>query len=1539
MPPRGPAPVRTSRPRFRPSARRRYAGRLAWLVATAAALSIAAVRPAAALVRRPEEDPGRRVIPRALVDQVPVDAPEGGAGPGAAAADAFRRRHAGRWQVTFDRRTGRAAFIEGEGVPFLPGRGNGLDAAALGFAAAPRGLADIEARGRAFLDGEGDLLRPDAGDLTLDEGRSAWLEEGRVVFLDWNWSVDGVPVEGARVFLRVNNGNIVQAGSVGISSGAPKAHAVLDADEALGRLVEHAGGARPGDRVTAAPSLLFIARAAGRGDAVAWGAGVSYRLVWRAAFRRAAGRETWTGDVDAATGEIVAFEDANRYARVTGGIHPRTVSDPEEVRVLPSVRLFAGGASLTTGDGGTFTYSSGPAFAPLDGGFFRIVCEGCTSPDHAFAFAGSGTGDLHFGTGGADQVGNGLSTPAERDAFFHQNRVRSLAKKWLSIAWLNTTVTSNVNIQDVCNAFWDGSATNFFRSGSGCNNTGEISDVMYHEWGHGLDQNTNLGDGSTGEATGDITALHVTHDAIIGPDFDVNGTPVRILDSSRAGFVATVAGLDSFCTVCVPGQCTNGPFGHEVHCEGEIYGQAQWDLAQSLVARYGFNTGWQTSERIYFLSLPQNNTMVPTSSQSTYSAYLAVDDDDGNLANGTPDCSLIDAAFRTHGIAGTACSGNTTPCARPAQPSITVTPSHGKVVLDWTATGVTTYRVMRADFSPTPAYMLLSQQSGTHFEDTTVQPGVTYWYVVEALTAAGCRSTIENPAAASASPDARPEIASVAIDDTPAGNRSGFPDPGESIDVTAALVNVLPAGAGGPEQGTMTTSTPNATVTIATATYGALSPGGAPAGGTAYRVALNSSIVCGQDVALGLSVNGGDGGPATPASFPVLVGQRQVRYFENFNAPTTWTTVAGSPAATGGLWVQGTPNATTWQPGHDADGGGGCLFTGVNTDDATGDVDGGETIALSPVIDLSGATAARLSYKRWWADSSLTDAGDALVVEVSGNGGSTWVTAETVGAAARNLGWQPVDVRLETLVPLNSSFRIRVRAKDAAPDTNVEAAIDDVKVETVTCDLTPPCFTAPSFAGLATAAPGASCGETDLAWSAGTTHCTNAQVTYDVYRSTSAGFTPGPATLVASRLPALSFHDTLLLPGAAYHYIVRAYDSRSGEDGNLVERTVTATASPDTVAPVFAGLGSAASGAGCGQTLLSWSPAAESCSTPVHYDVYRSTSPGFTPGPANLVAQVLGTSYMDSALAAAQTYYYVVRAADSRGNEETNLVARPVAATVLPLVIYNETFEAGAGGWARISPESATTGLWELGDPEPTTVQPGDDATPPPGVNAWITGLAAGANAGDNDVDGGVTTLASGNIDLKAQPSPVLQLTLFYSNDGGANPGEDPLLVDLSSDGGTTWTNVLSSLADIPAWTPTQFPIAGVVPITSQFRIRVTAEDLGVGGSLVEAGVDDVSVFQPGAGCGVCTGTVGGVGTIQVTRSGGDVVLDWSADPVSAPSYEVYLRTGAALGTGIRIGSTTTKSFVHAGAALLTGDNFFYDVTAVDVCGRESSFP
>ena len=76
----------------------------------------------------------------------------------------------------------------------------------------------------------------------------------------------------------------------------------------------------------------------------------------------------------------------------------------------------------------------------------------------------------------------------------------------------------------------------------------------------------------------------------------------------------------------------------------------------------------------------------------------------------------------------------------------------------------------------------------------------------------------------------------------------------------------------------------------------------------------------------------------------------------------------------------------------------------------------------------------------------------------------------------------------------------------------------------------------------------------------------------------------------------------------------------------------------------------------CPAVEVEWADATDAASAPVAYRVYRATQSGFTPDPANLAAETKLTSYRDPDVAAATLYYYVVRAVDLQGNEDSNLV-------------------------------------------------------------------------------------------------------------------------------------------------------------------------------------------------------------------------------------------------------------------------------------------
>ena len=92
---------------------------------------------------------------------------------------------------------------------------------------------------------------------------------------------------------------------------------------------------------------------------------------------------------------------------------------------------------------------------------------------------------------------------------------------------------------------------------------------------------------------------------------------------------------------------------------------------------------------------------------------------------------------------------------------------------------------------------------------------------------------------------------------------------------------------------------------------------------------------------------------------------------------------------------------------------------------------------------------------------------------------------------------------------------------------------------------------------------------------------------------------------------------------------------------------------------------------GLGTAALSWGAASDNVGV-VKYDVYRSTTSGFTPSVANRIAQPTGLTYNDTGLPAG-TYYYRVAAEDAAGlvgpptNEASAVVTADITApTVTP---------------------------------------------------------------------------------------------------------------------------------------------------------------------------------------------------------------------------------------------------------------------------------
>ena len=178
-----------------------------------------------------------------------------------------------------------------------------------------------------------------------------------------------------------------------------------------------------------------------------------------------------------------------------------------------------------------------------------------------------------------------------------------------------------------------------------------------------------------------------------------------------------------------------------------------------------------------------------------------------------------------------------------------------------------------------------------------------------------------------------------------------------------------------------------------------------------------------------------------------------ISFADDFEADLGWT-VAGN--AVTGQWDRGVPvNCVRGDPPADADGSGQCYLTENSAaNGCDSDVDNGNTILTSPIMDAS-AEGSVISYWRWFSNTFGNEPfQDIFVIEVSDDGGATWVALETVGPAGPDVGggWVEKKFFIEDFVELTDQFRIRFTASDTDPQSVVEAAIDGLRIFSIICD-------------------------------------------------------------------------------------------------------------------------------------------------------------------------------------------------------------------------------------------------------------------------------------------------------------------------------------------------------------------------------------------------------------------------------------------------------------------------------------------------------
>ncbi len=222
-------------------------------------------------------------------------------------------------------------------------------------------------------------------------------------------------------------------------------------------------------------------------------------------------------------------------------------------------------------------------------------------------------------------------TTAQTNGFIHQTITHNHFKdRAPSFTALDTQLPVNTGVSGTCNAFYNGTSTNYYNVGGGCNNTA-FSSVVAHEYGHHIVNRLGLAQGAFGEGFGDTMSLMIYQDPVVGRFFRTNGGAVRTPATANQQF-----------------PCSSSA----IHTCGQILGGTLWDMRNNFVTRHGSTLGIELIRQLHidWAQITLGGQGLNSAHPDMLIEWLVTDDTDGNLSNGTPNYCEIVGGFAQHGI-------------------------------------------------------------------------------------------------------------------------------------------------------------------------------------------------------------------------------------------------------------------------------------------------------------------------------------------------------------------------------------------------------------------------------------------------------------------------------------------------------------------------------------------------------------------------------------------------------------------------------------------------------------------------------------------------------------------------------------------------------------------------------------------------------------------------------------------------------------------------------------------------------------------------
>lgn len=473
--------------------------------------------------------------------------------------------------------------------------------------------ADAQAAAERFVSKYSTLLGLD--DAEIREIHATYIERTDQWYVNVVPTRDGLTIHRAAVSLRIHQDKVVMVGA-DTWPDVPVTGAFSLSEAAALRTHVFDGSVPSGRHVDMSAERILLPIVDGNKPEL--------RSVWRTRSKTAEPAGHWEGFVDAQTGELLHMTNHVRFfgGQLQAEHDIRLGNGPLMVSSLRYAKINTSGVSVFSEEDGTwFSDDAGPWEVSLNGSRVRVVDEreGSVRPNIT-------EGDI---TLTAADFGD---SQAAVTTFVYLHQVQDWARELApEVPWSDEKVKAFVNLEQVCNAYFDGDV-NFFSAGGGCRNTGRLADVIFHEWGHGFHTYSisrgNFYDGSVGEGAADTMSFLMTDDSRVAPGFFTRSNGALRNTNNDARYPEDYETNEAF-----------------IHTNGLIFGGSMWDTREALRNNHGEPYATETTSAIYAGLLKGGPAM-----DTAYDEAIFADDDDADLSNGTPhQCELVEG-FGKHGL-------------------------------------------------------------------------------------------------------------------------------------------------------------------------------------------------------------------------------------------------------------------------------------------------------------------------------------------------------------------------------------------------------------------------------------------------------------------------------------------------------------------------------------------------------------------------------------------------------------------------------------------------------------------------------------------------------------------------------------------------------------------------------------------------------------------------------------------------------------------------------------------------------------------------